>query len=99
MLCKGKTAVVTGAARKGMGRSIALTLAREGASVVVNYLTSVSEASAIVDYINSQGGTAIATQADISVQDECKYLYDVAVEKLGPVDICIINPGSGWHPE
>jgi NAD(P)-dependent dehydrogenase (short-subunit alcohol dehydrogenase family) len=40
MDCEGKVAIVTGAAGNGMGRSIALTLAREGACVVVNYLTS-----------------------------------------------------------
>ena len=45
MTCKGKTAIVTGAAGNGMGRSIALNLAREGANVVVNYLTSSDSAA------------------------------------------------------
>jgi 3-oxoacyl-[acyl-carrier protein] reductase len=95
----GKVAIVTGAAGRGMGRSIALTLAREGASVIVNYLTSKREASAIVDYIESQGGKATSVQADISRLDDASNLYNVAVEKFGQVDICIVNPGSGWHPE
>jgi NAD(P)-dependent dehydrogenase (short-subunit alcohol dehydrogenase family) len=60
MTCKNKVAIVTGAAGNGMGRSIALTLAREGASVVVNYLTSQDSAQAIVKYITDQGGNAIA---------------------------------------
>ena len=46
MTCKGKVAIVTGAAGKGMGRSIALTLAREGAKVVVNYRKSKEMAKA-----------------------------------------------------
>ena len=51
MMLKGRSAIVTGAAGKGMGRSIALTLAREGAKVVVNYLTSAPSAKAIVPYL------------------------------------------------
>ncbi|UCC17972.1 MAG: SDR family oxidoreductase [Dehalococcoidales bacterium] len=99
MLCKGKTAIITGAAGKGMGRSIALTFAREGATVVVNYLSSENEASAIVDYIKSRGGMAIAVQSDISKHNDCQQMCDIAQKELGPVDICIISPGSGWHTE
>ena len=99
MICEGKVAIVTGAAGKGMGRSIALTLAREGASVIVNYLTSEYEASAIVNYIEGRGGKAAAVRADISKLDDSSNMYNMAVEKFGQVDICIINPGSGWHTE
>lgn len=99
MTCKDRVALVTGAAGKGMGRSIALTLAREGASVIVNYRTSEKEASAIVEYIESQGGKAAAFQADVCQQEQCAALYNAAVEKFGQVDICIINPGAGWHEE
>ena len=60
MRCKGKVAIVTGAAGSGMGRSIALTLAREGVDIVVNYLKSEESASAIVRHIGDQGGKAIA---------------------------------------
>ncbi|MFC1900318.1 SDR family NAD(P)-dependent oxidoreductase [Chloroflexota bacterium] len=98
-MCEGKVAIVTGAAGRGMGRSIALTLAREGASVIVNYLTSHNEASAIVNYIQSQGGKAVAFQADICNQEQCRSMYKAAVEEFGTVDICIVNPGAGWHSE
>ena len=99
MLCEGKTAIVTGAAGKGMGRSIALTLAREGANVVVNYVRSFESAAAIVSYLERQGRPARAFQADISRQDQCKSLVDATIEAFGQVDICIIGPGGGWHQE
>jgi NAD(P)-dependent dehydrogenase (short-subunit alcohol dehydrogenase family) len=99
MTCRNKVAIVTGAAGNGMGRSIALTLAREGANVVVNYLTSKESAQNIVKHIESQGGKAILFQADITVQDQCKALVDSATSQFGKVDICVIGPGAGWHPE
>lgn len=99
MICDGKVAIVTGAAGGGMGRSIALTLAREGASVVVNYLTSRDSAAAIVKHIESQGGKVIALQADVTRQDQCKTLVEATIERFGQVDVCIIGPGGGWHPE
>ena len=99
MRCKSKVAIVTGAAGKGMGRSIALTLAREGAKVVVNYRKSEEMAKAVVDHITERGGEAIAVQADVFTAKGCKKLVDVAVEKLGQVDICMIGPGGSWHPE
>jgi len=99
MMCEDKVAIVTGAAGKGMGRSIALTLAREGASVIINYRASVNAASAVVKYIESQGGKAAVFQADICQQDQCKAMYNATVQKFGRVDICIVGPGGGWHLE
>ncbi len=99
MTCRDRVAMVTGAAGNGMGRSIALTLAREGAKVVVNYRASEKSANVIVEHIAGRGGEAIAVQADVFEADGCKRLVDAAVERFGRVDICIINPGGGWHPE
>ncbi len=99
MVCEGKTAIVTGAAGNGMGRSIALTLAREGANVVVNYLTSSASAADVVTRIEKQGGRALAFQADIGRGDQCKVLVDATVAAFGQVDICVIGPGGGWHQE
>ena len=98
-MCQDKVAIVTGAAGSGMGRSIALTLAREGAKVVVNYLTSEGSANEIVEYIKKNGGSAVATQADITQQDQCKALVEASSQTFGKVDICIIGPGAGWHQE
>jgi NAD(P)-dependent dehydrogenase (short-subunit alcohol dehydrogenase family) len=94
-----RVALVTGAAGNGMGRSIALTLAREGAKVVVNYRTSEQSAKTIVKHIESCGGNAIAVQADISDKAQCEKLVDTTIKHFGHIDICIIGPGGGWHPE
>jgi len=99
MMCKDKVAIVTGAAGAGMGRSIALTLAREGAKVVVNYRASEENAKAIVKHIESRGGRAMAVKADVFEGDECERLVNATIEKFAQVDICIIGPGGGWHPE
>jgi NAD(P)-dependent dehydrogenase (short-subunit alcohol dehydrogenase family) len=97
-LCENRTAIVTGAAGRGMGRSIALTLAREGARVAVNYRSSKAEAEAIVDYLRKQEAEAIAVQADVFVKEHCHRLVNTALERFGRVDICVIGPGAGWHP-
>ena len=60
-----RTAIITGACGTGMGRSIALTLAKNGYCVVINYRTNQTEADAIVSHIRKQDGTAIAVQADV----------------------------------
>jgi len=99
MSCNNRVAVVTGAAGHGMGRSIALTLAREGASIVVNYLNSRDRANEVVQHIEENGGSAISVQANVFVKDGCEKLIDAAFKKFEKVDICIINPGAGWHPE
>jgi NAD(P)-dependent dehydrogenase (short-subunit alcohol dehydrogenase family) len=99
MMCSGKVAIVAGAAGKGMGRSIALTLAREGASIVVNYRTSADSAAAIVAHIESRGGRALTFRADVTEPEQCRALVDAATETFGQVDICVIGPGAGWHPE
>jgi len=61
---KGQTALVTGASR-GLGRAIAVRLAREGAAVCVNFLTSEADADRVVDEIRSAGGRAVAVRTDV----------------------------------
>ena len=99
MQCSDKIAIVTGAAGNGMGRSIALTLAREGASVAVNYRTNAVAGQAIVEHIEARGGRAIAVQADVFTAEGCRKLFDASCEAFGRVDICAIGPGAGWHGE
>lgn len=84
---RNRTAIVTGAGGRGMGRSIALTLAREGVNVVVNYRTSADSAQAIVNHIAYHGGKAATFQADIIQQAQCKALVDFTAKQYGHVDI------------
>jgi len=99
MNLKDKVALVTGSAGNGMGRSIALTLAREGAKVAINYRTSEDEAQAIVNHIKSRAGNAIAIEANVFEADDCRNLANATIEHFGQIDICVVNPGAGWHPE
>ena len=96
---QGKVAVVTGAAGKGMGRSIALTLSREGARVVLNHRTSHEVAGRIAEHIRSRSGETVTVQADVFEEAGCRILYESSCQAFGRVDICVIGPGSGWHPE
>lgn len=89
----GQVAVVTGASR-GIGAAIAERLAREGASVAVNYLKSEQLAASVVERIVSGGGKAKAIQADVFNSAQAKALVESTVEALGPVDIVINNASA-----
>jgi 3-oxoacyl-[acyl-carrier protein] reductase len=89
---KEKIALVTGAAR-GIGQSIALRLAQEGAAVVVNFAGSARQAEETVAQIEKGGGKAIAVQADVSKLDDVKRLFDTCFKKFGRLDILVNNAG------
>jgi 3-oxoacyl-[acyl-carrier protein] reductase len=91
----GKVAIVTGAGR-GLGRAHALTLAREGARVVVNdYAPDGSEnpAESVAGEIEAGGGTAITHTGDVSSWDDSRDLVRLAVDRWGSLDILINNAG------
>jgi len=88
----GKVAVVTGAS-KGIGASIAEHLAREGASMVVNYASSKAGADGVVKRIQAKGGKAVAIQADVSNAADIKRLFAETKAAYGKVDILINNAG------
>lgn len=88
----GKTAVVTGASR-GIGRAIALHLAKEGANVVVNYSGSQAKAEEIVHEIILAGGKAMAVQASVSNADDVTALMTTALDSYGSIDILVNNAG------
>ncbi|WP_203246194.1 3-oxoacyl-[acyl-carrier-protein] reductase [Sporosarcina beigongshangi] len=88
----GKTAIVTGASR-GIGREIALLLAKEGARVAVNYSGSKGKADEVVQLITESGGEAFAIQADVSNADSVKVMVDQTLETFGSIDILVNNAG------
>jgi 3-oxoacyl-[acyl-carrier protein] reductase len=90
---QGKSAIVTGASR-GIGRAIAIELAKRGASVVVNYNASEAAASEVVQSIIAAGGKAIAFKADVSKLDEANALVKAAVDAFGKLDILVNNAGT-----
>ncbi len=92
MQLKDRVAIVTGAAR-GIGRAIALELARRGAAVVVNYHTSEAAAHEVVEHIRAQGGRALAHKADVSRMDEANGLVKAALDAFGKLDILVNNAG------
>lgn len=89
---KNKVAIVTGAS-KGIGAAIAKHLADEGASVIVNYVSSKEGAEQVVKAITSNGGKAFAIQADISSQSDVKKLFEETKKTFGSLDILVNNAG------
>ena len=88
----GKVALVTGAAR-GIGRAIALKLAAEGATVIVNYSGSVDKANEVVQLITEAGGCAEAVQCDVSDFAAVGEMSKALLKKYGKVDILVNNAG------
>ncbi|MEB3182140.1 MAG: 3-oxoacyl-[acyl-carrier-protein] reductase [Nostocaceae cyanobacterium] len=89
---RGQVAIITGASR-GIGKAIALELAKQGSSVVVNYASSSTSAEQIVEEITAGGGTAIALQADVSQAEQVDALINSVLEKFHRVDILVNNAG------
>ena len=85
-----KVALVTGAAR-GIGRAIAIDLAREGAKVIVNYRSRPDAAEEVVRVIHGMGGEAISIKADVSDDSEVRSMVDLAAKKMGGIDILVNN--------
>lgn len=88
-----KIAIVTGGSR-GIGRGIALELAKRGATVVINYNTSADAANEVVEQIKAGGGQAMAFQADVSTEDGANSLIKSANDTYGKLDILVNNAGT-----
>ena len=87
---QGKVAIVTGSSR-GIGRSIAERLGRDGVSVVVTYAGNRDKAEAVVQAIESAGSSAIAIQVDVRKLEDVRALFEKATEQFGKVDILVNN--------
>ena len=88
----GKVALVTGAGR-GIGREIALTLARNGATVIVNYNGSRERAEEVVESIEAEGGNAEAIQCNVADFEASAQMVKDVLGKYGKVDILVNNAG------
>ncbi len=88
----GKTALVTGASR-GIGKAIALELARQGADIIINYHKNEKEAMEVVKEIEALGRKTIALRADVGSFDEAKAMCESVRAKFGKIDIIVNNAG------
>jgi len=90
---KGQTALVTGASR-GLGRAIALRLAREGAAVGVNYVARDDLAEQVAEEIRAAGGRAITVRADVGDPQQDREMVERVTRELGPIAILVNNAGT-----
>ena len=90
MSLNGKTAIVTGSSR-GIGKAIALRLARDGANVVVTYHSSQDKAKEVVKDIKGKGVDGIALQVNVREIESVRDLFSKAIEHFGQVNILVNN--------
>ena len=86
----GKIAVVTGA-DSGIGRAVAIAYAREGADVVISYLSEDSDAAEVKKYVEQAGRRAVLMKGDLSDAQHCRDIIAAAVDQLGGIDILVNN--------
>ncbi len=91
-MLSNKVAIVTGGSR-GIGREIALTLAKYGANVVVNYNGSKEKAEEVLEEIKLLGGRGTLYQADVSNFTEVKTMFEFVVDEFKSIDILVNNAG------
>lgn len=91
-MLSGKVAIVTGASR-GIGREIALTLSKYGATVVINYNGSKEKAEEVLTEISNSGGRGAVYQADVASLDAVKGMFDFTIKEFGCIDILVNNAG------
>ncbi|KIL50437.1 3-ketoacyl-ACP reductase [Jeotgalibacillus alimentarius] len=92
MKLDGKTAIVTGASR-GIGRSIAIELAKNGANVVVNYSGNEEKAKETAQEVESAGSKALVFKADVSNADDVQAMLKETISEFGSIDILVNNAG------
>lgn len=89
---EGRVALVTGASR-GIGREIALTLARSGCDVAINYQHASDEANGVADEIRMLGCRAVAVAGDVGQADDVARIVTLIEAELGSVDVLVNNAG------
>jgi len=88
----GKNALVTGASR-GIGRAIAVELAKNGANIAISYVNNKDKADEVVNEIKGYGVKAIAVKADVSKEEEVLNMVKIVKESIGSIDILVNNAG------
>jgi 3-oxoacyl-[acyl-carrier protein] reductase len=91
-MLQGKIVLVTGASR-GIGRELALSLAKEGALIIVNYNGSKEKAYEVVETIKEQGGDAIAYQCNVADYEAVETMMKDIVKEHGKLDVLVNNAG------
>lgn len=91
-MLEGKIALVTGASR-GIGKEIAISLALEGATVIVNYLGSEAKAKEVVQFIEENGGKAKAYGCNVAEFEAAEAMIKDIVKEFGRLDILVNNAG------
>ncbi len=86
----GKAAVITGG-DSGIGRAVAIAYAREGADVLISYLSEDSDAKETAQYVEEAGQKAVLVRGDVSEPQHCRDIVDTAVKEFGKVDILVSN--------
>ncbi len=92
MKLKDKVALVTGSSR-GVGKSIALAFAKEGAKVMINYTSNEKAANEVLETIQKMGGQAKVFKADVAKKAEAQALVQATVDAFGGLDILVNNAG------
>ena len=93
MRLQGKTGIVTGSSR-GIGRAIAMAIAREGAQVVINGRNQ--DAQAVAEEVRAAGGKAIPVLGDVTQEKDVQLLAEETLRAFGSIDILVNNAGGGW---
>lgn len=87
---KGRAAIVTGG-DSGIGRAVAIAFAREGADVVISYLSEHDDAKETAHFVEKEGRRAVLIPGDVSSPQHCRDIVNKTVEELGKVDILVNN--------
>jgi len=101
----GKTALITGSTRKGIGATTALTLAHYGANIILNYGTgskgeaASKRAAALEKIIKKFNKNVLTIAADVTQEKDVQKLFSSGFKKFGSVDILVNNAGGTWIPQ
>ena len=86
----GKRTVITGA-DSGIGKAAAIAFAREGADVLISYLSEAEDAADTADWVQQAGRKAVTVAGDLSSPQHCREIIDTAVRELGGIDVLVSN--------